>query len=159
MAVGQTHVSAKFVSNMSITGLASLWASDTIKVALITNAQTPGINDSDPRWGAGGSQNYSTAEVTAGGNYAAGGATLAGTTSTLSGAVTSLNATSPITWAANAGNPTGAYWAIFYDSTDAGKHVFGFMDLAGPVSLVTGLQININGVSSGAQPVFQGTAT
>ena len=159
MSVGQTHVSAKFVSNMSITGLASLWASDTIKMAIITNAQTPGINDSDPRWGSGGSQNYSTAEVTPGGNYSAGGVSLAGTTSTLSGAVTSLNATSPITIAANVSNPTGAYWAIFYDSTDAGKHVFGFMDLAGSLSLVPGLQININGVSSGTQPVFQGTAT
>ena len=159
MAVGQTHISAKFVSNMSLTGLASLWATNTIKMAIITNATTPTVNDSDPRWGAGGTQNYATAEVTPGGNYAAGGVSLTGTTSTLSGAVTSLNATSPITIAANASNPTGAYWAIFYDSTDAGKHVFGYMDLAGPVSLVTGLQININSVSSGTQPIFQGTAT
>jgi hypothetical protein len=80
-------------------------------------------------------------------------------TSTLSGAVTSLNATSPITIAANASNPASAAWAIFYDSTDAGKHVFGFMDLGGTISIVPGLQININGVSSGAQPIFQGTAT
>lgn len=159
MSAGQTHVSAKFVSNMTLTGLASLWASDTIKMAIITNAVTPAVADSDPRWGAGGTQNYSTAEVTAGGNYSAGGVTLTSPTSTLSGAVTSLNATSPITIAANASNPTGAYWAIFYDSTDAGKHVFGYMDLGGPVSLVTGLQININGVSSGTQPLFQGTAT
>lgn len=159
MSVGQTHVSAKFVSNMSITGLASLWASDTIKVAFVTNTSPPAITDSDPRWGAGGSQNYSTNEVTPGGNYSAGGITLSGTTSTLSGAVTSLNATSPITIAANASNPTGAFWAVFYDSTDAGKHVFGFMDLGGSTSLVPGLQININGVSSGTQPIFQGTAT
>src|SRR5271168_2177497 len=140
MSVGQTHVAAKFVSNMTLTSLASLWASD-------------------PRWGSGGSQNYATNEVTPGGNYSAGGITLAGTTSTLSAAVTSLNATSPITIAANASNPTGAYWAVFYDSTDAGKHVFGYMDLAGSLSLIPGLQININGVSSGTQPVFQGTAT
>jgi len=159
MSVGQTHVSAKFVANSTLASLASLWAADTIKMAIITNAQTPAITDSDPRWGAGGAQNYSTAEITPGGNYSAGGVTLAGTTSTLSGAVTSLNATSPITIAANASNPTGAYWAIFYDSTDAGKRVFGFMDLAGSLSLVPGLQININGVSSGAQPIFTGTAT
>ena len=159
MTVGQTHVSAKFVANSTITGLTSLWASNTIKMAIITNAQTPAITDSDPRWGAGGVQNYSTAEVTPGGNYSAGGVALTGTTSTLAGAVTSLNLTSPITIAANAANPTGAYWAIFYDSTDAGKHVFGFMDLAGSLSLVPGLQININGVSSGTQPLFQGTAT
>ena len=159
MAVGATHVSAKFVSNMSLTALASLWATNTIKAAVMTNAVVPAVADSDPRWGAGGVQNYSTAEVTAGGNYAAGGVTVAGCTSTLSGAVASLNATSPITVAANAANPTGAYWLAFYDSTDAGKHVFGYMDLAGPLSLVSGLQININGVSSGTQPVFQGTAT
>ena len=125
MSVGQTHVSAKFVSNMSLTGLASLWASDTIKMGIVTNTSPPAITDSDPRWGSGGSQNYSTPEVTPGGNYSAGGVTLTSPTSTLSGAVASLNATSPITIAANASNPTGAYWAVFYDSTDAGKHVFG----------------------------------
>ena len=159
MAAGQTHVSAKFVSNMTLTGLASLWASNTIKVGIITNASPPAIADSDPRWGAGGAQNYATNEVTPGGNYAAGGVTLAGCTSTLAGAVSSLNATSPISIAAHASNPTGAYWAVFYDSTDAGKHVFGYMDLAGPVSLVPGLQINLNNAASGTQPVFQGTAT
>lgn len=159
MAAGDVHVSAKFVSNMSLTGLASLWASDTIKMGIMTNVAPPTITDSDPRWGSGGTQNYATNEVTPGGNYSAGGPTLAGTTSTLSGAVTSLNATSPISIAANASNPTGAYWGAFYDSTDAGKHVFGFIDLGGPLSLVAGLQINLNSVSSGTQPVLQGTAT
>ena len=159
MAVGDTHVSAKFVSNMSLTSLASLWATNTIKAGFITSATTPSITDSDPRWGAGGTQNYSSSEVTPGGNYSAGGVTLAGTTSTLSGAVTSLNATSPISIAANASNPTNAAWIIFYDSTDAGKHVFGYMDLGGTVSLVPGLQVNLNGVSSGTQPILRGTAT
>jgi hypothetical protein len=159
MAAGDIHVSAKFVSNMSITGLASLWATNTIKMAIITNAVTPAVADSDPRWGAGGTQNYSTAEVTAGGSYSAGGISLAGTTSTLSGAITSLNCTSPISLASNASNPTGCYWGVFYDSTDAGKRVFGYIDLGGPLSTVNGLQININGVSSGTQPVFKGTAT
>jgi len=159
MSVGQTHIQAKFVSNMSLTSLATLWATNTIKAGFITSSTTPSITDSDPRWGAGGSQNYSTNESTPGGNYSAGGVTLSGTTSTLSGAVTSLNCTSPITIAANASNPTSAAWVVFYDSTDAGKHVIGYMDLGGTVSLVPGIQININGVSSGTQPVFQGTAT
>lgn len=153
------HVSAKFVSNMSLTSLASLWATNTIKMGIITNAVTPAVADSDPRWGAGGAQNYSTAEVTPGGNYSAGGATVSGCTSTLSSAVTSLNATSPLTIAANASNPTGAYWGVFYDSTDAGKHVFGYVDLAGPLSLVAGLVLNFNNTGSGTQPVFQGTAS
>jgi len=156
MSVGQTHVSAKFVSNMSLTALASLWATDIIKVAFITNAAPPTVADSDPRWGAGGAQNYSANEVVPGGNYAAGGVVLAGTTSTLNAAIASLNTTSPITVAANAANPTGAYWAVFYDSTDAGKHVFGYMDLGGPISLVGGLQINVNGLRRGYSTAISG---
>jgi hypothetical protein len=159
MAAGDVHVSARFVENTALTGNAALWASDTIKMGIITNAQTPGINDSDPRWGAGGSQNYSTAEVTPGGNYSAGGISLTSPAVSLSGAVTSLTATSPISLAANASNPTGAFWGIFYDSTDAGKHVFGFVDLGGSLSLVPGLTLNIAGASSGTQTVLTGTAT
>ena len=159
MSAGQTHVSAQFVKNTALTSLASLWASDVIKMGIITNGITPSITDADPRWGAGGSTNYSTYEITPGGNYSAGGVTLTSPTVTLSGAVTSLNVTSPVSIAANASNPTGAYWGIFYDSTDSGNHVFGYIDLGGPVSLVPGFQLNINGSASGTQPVFQGTAT
>lgn len=159
MAAGDVHVSAKFVGNSALASLASLWGTDTIKMAIITNAQTPGINDSDPRWGAGGAQNYSTAEVTPGGNYSAGGISLAGTVTTFAAPNTQLQATSPISLAANAANPTGAFWGIFYDSTDAGKRVFGFLDLGGSTSLVPGLTISINGVSSGTQTLLQGTAT
>ena len=163
MSAGQTHISAKFVANMTLTSLTALWASDTIKMGIIaqywTGTSSPSITDSDPRWGTSGAQNYAAAEVVAGGNYAAGGITLTSPTSTLAGAVASLNATSPLTVTASASNPTGAYWGVFYDSTDVGKHVFGFIDLGGPVSLVPGLQINLNGVSSGTQPIFQGTAT
>lgn len=158
MAVGATHVSAKFVQNTAITGLASLWASSVIKAALVTGV-TPTITDADPRWGAGGTTNYSTSEVAATGNYVAGGFTLTGTVVTNSGATVLLQAASPISWAANASNPINAQWVIFYDSTDAGKHVFGFMDLGGTVSLVPGLQINLAGVSSGTQTIFTGTAT
>lgn len=159
MAAGDIKVSAKFVSNMSKTGLAALWATNVIKMGIMTNAVVPGITDSDPRWGVGGTQNYSTAEVTPGGNYAAGGITLTGPTSTLAGAVTSLNATSPISLAALAANPTGAYWGAFYDSTSVGKEVFGFIELGTAISLVAGLQINLAGISSGTQQVLKGTAT
>lgn len=159
MAAGDVHVSAKFVHNSTLASLASLWGSDTIKMGIMTNAQTPGINDSDPRWGAGGSQNYSTAEVTPGGNYSAGGISLAGTAINFAAPNVQLQATSPISLGANASNPTGAFWGAFYDSTDAGKHVFGFIDLGGSLSLVNGLTISINGVSSGTQTLLQGTAT
>jgi len=158
MAAGDVHMNAAYPKNIAGLGGAD-WDTNSFKVGIMTNAVTPGVNDSDPRWGTGGSQNYSTAEVTPGGNYSAGGASLAGLTITLSGAITSLNCTSPISVAANASNPTGAYWGAVYDSTDSGKHVVGFIDLGGPVSLVNGLQLNVNSQVSGTQPLFQFTAS
>jgi hypothetical protein len=68
-----------------------------------------------------------------------------------------ISATSPISWAANAASPTNARWAIIYDNTTANKQVVGYIDLGGVVSLVPGLQININGVSSGSQTLFTGS--
>jgi hypothetical protein len=158
MAAGAVKLIAKYIHNMALTGLPDLWASDTIKMGIITNAVTPSLSDSDPRWGAGGGQNYSTAEVTPGGNYSAGGITVAGNAVAFSAPNVNLQCTSPISLAANASNPTGAYWGIFYSSTDAGKRVLGYVDLGGPLSLVNGLQINVAGVSSGTQTLFQGTA-
>lgn len=158
MAVGQVHIMAKYVYNMA-TGVAINWASDTLKLAFVTSALTPSVSDSDPRWGAGGGQNYSTNEVTPGGNYAAGGISITGNSVTLAGAVTSLNMTSPLSLASHASNPTNAAWGVIYDSTDAGKRVLGFIDLGGSRDLTLGLQININGQSSGTQPILQSTAS
>ena len=158
MATGDTHIIANFIKSMANNTPADKWGSDTIKVALVTTSTTPSTSDSDPRWGAGGGQNYSTNEVAAGGNYSAGGVTLSGTTVTQASNVVNFNATSPITWAANASNPTTARWAIIYDSTTANKEVLGYIDLGGVTSLVSGLQINIAGVASGTQVVFAGTA-
>ena len=159
MAAGDIHIFAQYVENTTLTSLSALWASDTIKLGIVTNTTVPAVTTADPRWGSGGTTDFSANEVTPGGNYSAGGITLTSPAASLASAVTSLTATSPISLAANASNPTGAYWGIFYDSTDAGKHAFGYIDLGGPLSLVAGLQININSVSSGTQPVFQGTAT
>jgi len=157
MAAGDVHVISKFVANMA--NLTGGKFSNTIKMGIVTNAAPPSVNDSDPRWGAGGTQNYSTNEVTPGGNYSAGGITLTSPTITHSAPNTNLTVTSPISLAANASNPTGAYWGIFYDSTSAGKEVLGYIDLGGPISLVNGLNINVNGSSSGTQTLLQGTAT
>ena len=160
MAAGDIHIQAKYVSNMTKTSLASLWATNTIKFGIINSSTTPAVADSDPRWGAGGSQNYSTNEVAAAGAYSAGGATVAGCTSTLASATTSLNATSPFTaCSANAANPTTARWGIFYDSTSAGKEVFGYYDFGGVTTLVPGYVINFNAIGSGTQPVFSGVAS
>ncbi len=158
MAAGDTKLIANFIKSMANNSPANKWGSDTIKIALITNATTPSVSDSNPCWGAGGAQNYSTNEVAAGGNYLAGGATLSGCTVTQSTNTVSLNATSPVSWAANASNPTNARWAIIYDNTTVNKEVLGYIDLGAVTSLVSGLQINFNGVSSGTQPVFTATA-
>lgn len=158
MAAGDTHLIANYIKSMANNSPADKWGSDAIKVGLVTTSTTPSISDSNPCWGAGGAQNYSTNEVTAGGNYAAGGFALSGTAVNQTTTQVFLDATSPITWAANAGNPTNARWAIFYDNTTANKEVLGFLDLGAVTSLVPGLQINIAGVSSGTQHVFTGTA-
>lgn len=162
MAQGDIHIFSKFVNNTALASLTSLWGTNTIKMGIITSAQTPSITATDPRWGAGGTENYSTSEVTPGGNYSAGGIALTGTTTTLAGAVTSLNATSPIAMTANNANPTNAYWGILYDSTDAGKHCFGFIELASAgvaVSTTGGITLHLAGAISGTQQVFTVTAT
>lgn len=157
MAAGDTKLVANYVEAMANLSPAINWDTDVIKVALITSSTTPSNGDSNPCFGAGGAQNYATNEVAAGGNYSAGGATLAGCTVTQSTTTVSLNATSPISWAANAANPVNARWAVVYDSTLANKEVIGYVDLGGVVSLVPGLQININSVASGTQPMFTGS--
>lgn len=123
-------------------------SADVIKWALITSAVTPAATTADPRWGAGGTTNLSSNEVTPGGNYAAGGATLGGQAVTLTGGLAMFDG-NDVSWLQNAGNPTNAKWAIGYNSTDAGKRCIGFVDLGTAFDMTTGdLQIvwNANGI-------------
>ena len=158
MAAGDVHIFAQYVYSTTITGLPVLWASDTIKGAICTNTTVPAVTSSDPGYSASRTTDFSATEVTPGGSYSAGGISLTSPTVSLSTVYTNLNVTSPISLAANASNPTGAYWMIFYSSTASGKQAVGYLDLGGPLSLVAGLQINVNGSSSGTQILFQGTA-
>lgn len=158
MAAGDVHVFAQAVENWAkLTG--GTFNSHTIKMGIVTNATVPAVTTADPRWGSDGTTNFATNEVTPGGSYSAGGIALTSAAVALSGADTNLTATSPISLAANASNPTGAYWGIFYDSTSAGLECLGYIDLGGPLSLVAGLNININGASSGTQTLLQGVAS
>ena len=160
MASGDVKIFSSYVQLMALAANPAVWGGgDTLKFGIVTNATVPALTTPDPRWGAGGTTNFATSEVTPGGNYAAGGIALTAPTTTLSTTRTNLNATSPISLAANAANPTGAYWAIIYDSTAAGKHAIGYVDLAGPLSLVAGLTFNIAGSGSGTQIFFQGTVS
>lgn len=111
---------------------------DVIKLALITSAATPAVTTSDPRWGAGGTTNFSSNQVTPGGNYASGGATCANPSVTLTGGLARFDADDPPTWAQNASNPTNARWGILYNDTDTGKRCIGYLDLGSTFDMTTG---------------------
>lgn len=117
------------------------WATtDDIKVAIITNAVVPATGDTTPELG-----DYT--EVTAGGNYTAGGTSI-GTWGNLSsesgGTLTFDSATNP-SWDQDGSNPTNAYYAVLYNDTQAGDPSFAFVDLAGPFDMSGGtLTINWN---------------
>lgn len=109
---------------------------DVIKLGLITNAVTPTASTADPRWGAGGTTNFATNEVTPGGNYSANGPDISATYSQAAGTAT-FDA-GDVSIAQNGSNPTTARWGIGYNSTSAGKEVVFFIDLGSVIDLSTG---------------------
>ena len=123
---------------------------DTIKMGFITSAATPAATTADPRWGAGGTTNFSTNQVTPGGNYATGGPTCANPTVTLSGGAGVFDF-DDITITQHASNPTNARWGIIYNDTAAGKNCIGYVDQGADVDLSAGdysFAPNASGVSS-----------
>ena len=112
-------------------------SSDTFKLGLVTNAVTPAASTSDPRWGAGGSTNLSSSEVTPGGNYSAGGAALATSTWSETSGTATFDA-ADVSIAQNASNPNNARWGIIYNDTSAGKEALAFLDLGGVTDLTAG---------------------
>lgn len=123
---------------------------DSIKVGLITNAVTPLATTADPRWGAGGSTNFATSQVTPGGNYADGGPAAANPTVTLTGGAGVFDA-DDIAIAQDAGNPDDARWGIIYNDTATGKNAIGFVDLGAVIDLTAGdfsITWNASGISS-----------
>lgn len=130
------------------------WPTDTVYAALLKAAAAPNKADSDPCFGAGGTQNYATNECTAGGNYTAGGIAVSGMAVNVSGGVTYLDATAPgCAFASNAGNPTNARYVAFYSSTDANKHVFCIVDLGADTDTTIGFGLQFNSGASGTQHV------
>lgn len=117
---------------------------DTFKLGLITSAVTPAANTADPRWGAGGTTNFATSQVTPGGNYADGGPTLANPTVVESGGTVTWDGDN-ISISSSGSNPTNARWGILYDDTSAGKECVGFLDLGTTIDLSAGnFQANPN---------------
>lgn len=110
---------------------------DTLKLGLVTSSVTPTASTADPCWGAGGTTNLSSYEVTPGGNYSAGGPTVANNTFTESGGTATLDADNT-SIAQNASNPTNARWGILYSDTATNKDALAFVDLGGVTDLSSG---------------------
>lgn len=107
-----------------------------ISFGLVTATYTPTAGDAVPCWGAGGTTNTSTNEVTPGGNYAAGGPSIGGTYSQTSGTAT-FDATD-VSIAQDGANPTNARWAVIYNETATNNECIGFLDLGTAVDLSAG---------------------
>ena len=113
---------------------------DVFKCGIVTNATVPATTTADPRWGAGGTTNFLTNEVTPGGNYSTGGPSLSAviTDNWTRSVGTNKQDFDDVSILQNASNPSGAYWGIIYNSTDAGKRAIGFIELGGPIDLSAG---------------------
>lgn len=121
----------------------------TFKLGLITNAVTPSATTADPRWGAGGSTNFSSNQVTPGGNYATAGPTIANPVVSLSGGAGVFDG-DDVSIAQDASNPTDARWGIIYN-TATGNRALGFVDLGAVIDLTAGpfsVAWNASGISS-----------
>ena len=113
------------------------FGTDTWKAALITNAVTPTATTADPCWGAGGSTNLSSSQVTPGGNYSSGGVTLSNVSLGESGGTVTFDA-DPVTIAQDASNPTDARWMIIYCDSATNKDALLALDLGGDTDLSVG---------------------
>lgn len=120
---------------------------DVLKLGLVTNGVTPSATTADPRWGAGGSTNLSSNQVTPGGNYSTGGPTIANNTYTEAAGVATLDGDN-VAISQNASNPTNARWGIIYNDTSAGKEAIGYVDLGSVFDLSSG-DLNINWNAAG----------
>lgn len=112
--------------------------SDAHFCALVDSTTTPLSTTADPRWGTGGTTNFSTWEVATGGNYAANGASCANPATTLTGGQVEYDMDDPAVWSQHASNPTNARWGIIYNNTDAGKRCIAFVDLGSVFDMTTG---------------------
>lgn len=113
---------------------------DTIKYGIITDiSPIPSATTADPRWGVGGTTNFSTSEVTIGSPsaYQTGGPTIANPTVTLSAGAAVFDM-DDVTLSQMTGNPTNGRWAIIYNDTATGKNAIGFVDLGSAQDMSTG---------------------
>lgn len=121
-------------------------ATDVLKVGIVTTATVPTMATADPRWGSGGTTNFSTNQVSTAGGYTA-PITLTGVSWALQSGVPTLRATDVVIPSNASGFTNGAY-AILYNDTDTGKRALGYFELssAGTATIATGsLTLNFQG--------------
>lgn len=114
-----------------------------MRVALTSDAQGAppggGATATDPRWGAGGTENLSTNEVS-GGGYTAGGELIdGGDPWTLTGATVTYTGQN-VTWtSAGSGDPTTIRWGVIY-ADDANDYAVGYVQMydTADISLLAG---------------------
>lgn len=107
------------------------------KLALITNAQAAAAADADPRIGGSGDPEYT--QVTAGGNYSAGGASISAviTDNWTRDAGTCTFDGDDVLWEQHASNPTNANQGILY-LDDANDYALCLVDIGGAFDMTTG---------------------
>lgn len=110
---------------------------DTYKFGLVTATTTPANTAAAPHFGGTGTTNYATNQVSAGGNYAAGGPAIANPSWAVAAAILKYDF-DDVSILQNASNPTNARWAIVYNDTDANKRCVGYLDLGTTVDLSAG---------------------
>lgn len=139
MAVGDFVVFDQFLTDLG--NKIHDMDSDTFKLGLIKSAANggddPAATDTAPHWNGTGTTDYSTSEVTAGGNYSTGGSSLASPSWAVTSNIVKWDVNN-LTITQNASNPTNARWGIVYNSTDTNKRAIGYLDLGSDQDLSGG---------------------
>jgi hypothetical protein len=152
MARGDVKWFASFLLKSKNGGAFNL-ATDSIKIGIVTSTTAPSVSTADPRWGAGGSTDFSANQVATGTGYT-GPVALTTQTYTRSNGVDTFDA-DDVTIPQDASGFTNGAYGILYDDTVAGKYAIGFIDLGGPVGIQSG-PLNIVWNASG---IFTETAS
>jgi len=122
-------------------------SSDAIKLGIVTSANVPTANTPDPRWGSGGTTNFSTNQVATATGYS-GPVTLASVTFTQVSNIPTFAANVVTVPQDGSGFTDGAY-GIMYNDTDSGKRAVAFLDLGGPIGNANGpIDIDWNGAGN-----------
>jgi hypothetical protein len=122
--------------------------SDTFKLGIVTGV-TPSTTTADPRWGSGGTTNYSSSQVATGGTSYTAPQTLGSVTWTLVSNVPTFRAATVSLAQDASGFTNGGYGIIYNDHTD--KRALGFVELSSTnaASLVAGpIEINWYGTDN-----------